>query len=67
MIPAEDIAVVENTIGYIFKKALLAMALTAAGAENSNYQGNRRLAQIGIDIIGICLSFEGFEKRNKPK
>lgn len=67
MILTEDIAVVENTIGYLFKrKALLAMALTAAGADNGNYQGNRRLAQIGIDAIGICLSFEGFEKWTSP-
>lgn len=67
MIPTEDIAVVENTIGYRFKsQALLAMALTAAGADDSNYQGNRRLAQIGIDTIGICISFEGFEEGTNP-
>lgn len=48
---------VENVIKYNFKrKALISLALTAAGADENNYDGNRRLSQIGASLVDLLLA-----------
>ena len=53
----------QEHIGYSFKKpSLLQLALTAAGAEETNYDGNRRLAQLGESLITAVLCNTAFSK-----
>lgn len=57
MAPEEHIRNVEYIIGHNFaSKRYIHQALTAAGAENENYDGNRRLSQIGASLIDTILS-----------
>ncbi|KAJ9302274.1 hypothetical protein DTO271G3_1140 [Paecilomyces variotii] len=52
---------VETIINYSFhSKDLLMQALTAAGAEESNRDGNRKLALIGTNLIRLLLSLAAF-------
>jgi dsRNA-specific ribonuclease len=60
---------VEEMIGYRFReKRYLACALTAAGAEEENYDGNRKLANLGtalIQFISVYIGFEANATRSK--
>lgn len=43
---------IEHLLLYLFRsKDLVVEALTAAGADEQKYDGNRRLVQIGISLI----------------
>lgn len=51
-----DIGLIQTTIGYAFKNPnALAEALTAAGADGQNYDGNRRLAQLGDSVVRTVI------------
>lgn len=57
-----DADVVENIIGYFFRsREYLVQALTAAGAEEDNHDGNRKLSHLGGNVIRFTLSFVAFE------
>lgn len=57
-----DLEAVEKIINYQFKsKALLSEALTAAGADIEQYDGNRKLSEIGAYVIDFCVCLHGFE------
>lgn len=57
MAPEEHVKKIEYIIGYEFKsKQYIHEALTAAGAEDENYDGNRRLSQIGASLIDTILA-----------
>ena len=46
----------EKVIGYTFKSTdYLVQALTAAGADDRNYDGNRKMAQLGASLIGTVI------------
>lgn len=52
-----DVEHVENVIGYKFRsKTLIFQALTAAGAEEENYDGCRKLSQIGASLVDVLLA-----------
>ena len=63
------IRMVEDIIGYRFKeKRHIASALTSAGAEEENYDGNRKLANLGtalIQFISVYIGFEANATRSK--
>ncbi|KAJ0419153.1 hypothetical protein BJY00DRAFT_302285 [Aspergillus carlsbadensis] len=65
---SEKVDAIERIFAYSFKsKELLIEALTAAGiGEGDKYDGHRRLAQVGVDVIGICLSMDGLETKSNP-
>ena len=51
-----SISRIQRAIGYQFKQvSRLTLALTAAGAEETNYDGNRKLAQLGEVLIESAL------------
>ncbi|KAJ6118034.1 hypothetical protein N7523_005785 [Penicillium sp. IBT 18751x] len=57
-----DATVVEAIIGYSFRsKEHLVQALTAAGAEEHNHDGNRKLAHLGSNVLRFILSFLVFD------
>jgi len=57
-----DICTVERVIAYIFNdKSLITLALTAAGAEEHNHDGNRRLALFGEQLIQFLVSWSGWK------
>jgi dsRNA-specific ribonuclease len=63
----QDLEEVQRILNYRFRDiTLLSDALTAAGADLDNYEGNRTLAPIGVDIIGLCLDFDARQKKGKP-
>jgi dsRNA-specific ribonuclease len=65
MAAQEHVQIVEKTIGYSFRSTtLLLQALTAAGAEAHNYDGNRRLAQVGTSLIDFLVVYIGYEGKN---
>lgn len=46
----------QRAMGYQFEQeSILTLALTAAGAEETNHDGNRRLAQLGEALIESVL------------
>ncbi|KAL6238408.1 hypothetical protein BDW75DRAFT_237505 [Aspergillus navahoensis] len=54
---------VEAVIGYTFKRVpLIRQALTAAGAEENNYDGNRKLSQIGVSLVDTLLATILFDR-----
>jgi dsRNA-specific ribonuclease len=62
MATQEDIRRVEHYIGYPFKdRDYLKQALTAAGADEDNHDGNRKLAQLGKTVTELALTFIGYE------
>ncbi|OJJ65743.1 hypothetical protein ASPBRDRAFT_139496 [Aspergillus brasiliensis CBS 101740] len=64
----EHLEEVQRILKYRFRDiTLLSDALTAAGADLDNYEGNRRLAPIGVDVIGLCLDFDAHQKKAKPR
>lgn len=55
---------VEAVLDYRFKRtSLLSEALTAPGAENDQYDGNRRLSQLGLDVINLFLNLDGYTRK----
>ncbi|KAL2861012.1 uncharacterized protein BJX67DRAFT_317514 [Aspergillus lucknowensis] len=57
MVTHEHIRTVETVIGYIFtQRWLIRQALTAAGAEEHNYDGNRQLSQLGASLMDTILA-----------
>jgi hypothetical protein len=54
---------VENIIGYTFrcKRDLLFQALTAAGAVEAVWDGNRKLAQLGTALTEFLFVYLGYE------
>ncbi|RAH43520.1 uncharacterized protein BO95DRAFT_368468 [Aspergillus brunneoviolaceus CBS 621.78] len=55
-------------LGYQFQidETRLIEALTAPGAEGEERQGNRYLADFGLDTIRSCVAFDGYKKKVKP-
>lgn len=55
---------VQVAIDYSFRSEdLLLEALTAAGAVEDKYDGNRRLAQLGSALVEFLLVLIGYETR----
>lgn len=55
---------VESKIGYEFNnKLLLFQALKCAGAEETDYDGNRRLSQLGAYLIDFLLMLVTYTAR----
>lgn len=53
----------EQIIGVEFSDLrLLQVSLTAAGAELMNYDGNRKLALVGQDVMRLVISDAGYEQ-----
>lgn len=54
---------VEHVIGYTFqsKRNLLFQALTAAGAVEEDWDGNRKLAQFGTALTEFLFVYLGYE------
>ena len=47
---------IEQIVGYTFRNSQgLVRALTAAGVNERDYEGNRRLAQLGNSLIGTAI------------
>ncbi|KAI1934079.1 hypothetical protein LOZ66_006172 [Ophidiomyces ophidiicola] len=62
-----SIGPVEDIIGYKFNsKNLLLKALTAAGSELNDYDGNRGLAQLGTALVEFFLVYIGY-RQNIPR
>ena len=56
------VALVEEAIGYTFRrKCLLRLALTAAGADPENHDGNRKLASVGQAASRLAICDKGYE------
>lgn len=52
---------VQAIIGYRYNRvSLVVQALTAAGADEENYDGNRKLAQLGESLIEFVLVRDAF-------
>ena len=50
----------EQVFGYRFKSTdNLSKALPAAGPDGRGNDGNRRYEQLGLDLVGIVLSYHG--------
>lgn len=58
-----DAHAVETIIGYRFRSGLdgLLKALTAAGAVEEDWDGNRKLAQFGTALSEFLLNYLAFE------
>jgi hypothetical protein len=53
----------QRAIGYQFEqKNILKLALTAAGAEETNYNGNRKLAQLGEALVESVLGDKAYSE-----
>lgn len=53
----EDVKRVERIIGHTFSSGhLIRQALTSAGAEKDNYDGNRKLSQLGASLMDTLLA-----------
>lgn len=56
-------SIVEMAVGYEFTvKSHLKLALTSAGAEEDNHDGNRKLALIGEAAAQLAAVNSGYEK-----
>lgn len=52
-----DLAQLQSILGYQFTNYdKLELALTAAGADEKNHDGNRGMAQMGEKLIGLLLA-----------
>jgi hypothetical protein len=57
-----EVKLVEDIIRYKFQaQEHLIQALTAAGAEDENHDGNRKLAQLGTSLIEFLSVYIGFQ------
>jgi dsRNA-specific ribonuclease len=60
-------AILALRIGYEFRdESLLNQALTAAGAREDIYDGNRTLAQIGKAFVDLASTRFGYTVRTNP-
>jgi hypothetical protein len=67
MATSEIVPPIERILSYTFKsKGLLLEALTAAGANEDNHEGNRRFSHVGLGIIHTVLSLECLERKSSP-
>jgi len=58
---------IEDLIHYVFRsRDLLELALTAAGAEENNHDGNRKLGQLGVSLLEFFSVLVGF-KSNRTR
>jgi dsRNA-specific ribonuclease len=63
MAEENSILKLQEKIDYRFKKpVLLQTALLAAGANKQNYDGNRKLAQLGESMLIAALNDDAFSK-----
>ncbi|KAL4901192.1 hypothetical protein BDW74DRAFT_187847 [Aspergillus multicolor] len=68
MATSETVPPIERILNYTFKsKGLLLEALTAAGANEDNHEGNRRFSHVGLGIIHTVLSLECLERKSSPE
>ncbi|RAH80836.1 hypothetical protein BO86DRAFT_432498 [Aspergillus japonicus CBS 114.51] len=59
---------VETLTGYRFQDGeLLRKALTAAGADRDNHEGNRTLAQVGKHFVSLCSVRLGYLSGTSPQ
>jgi dsRNA-specific ribonuclease len=59
--------IIAQKIGYSFQdESLLDLALTAAGAKEDDYDGNRNLAQIGKAFVDLASTRFGHTVRTNP-
>jgi dsRNA-specific ribonuclease len=62
MATTQNVRFVEERIGYVFvDKDTLRRALIAAGAEEENPDGNRKLANVGTSLVEFLTIYIGFE------
>lgn len=60
-------AIIARRIGYAFHdESLLNQALTAAGAKEEMYDGNRTLAQIGKAFVDLVSTRFGYTVHTNP-
>ena len=66
MATEDHVKIVEHCLGYEFqsKRHLLLQALTAAGAVEEDWDGNRKLAQLGTALTEFLLVYIGYEAHN---
>ncbi|KAL4860680.1 hypothetical protein BDV12DRAFT_208957 [Aspergillus spectabilis] len=58
---------IERILNYTFySEELLLEALTAAGANEGNHEGNRRLAHVGLGTIHTGLSLDCLQRKSSP-
>ncbi len=61
MATVEGLSEVQTIIEYKFRSInLLVLALTAAGADNKIYDGNRKMAQLGESLVELLLADDAF-------
>ena len=62
MLVPDNLCIVQQNIGHQFRdKELLELALTAAGADERNHDGNRKLAWVGQAAIQLAVATTGFQ------
>ena len=62
MLSQQDISFLEAGIGYEFtQKQLLQRALISAGAIPDEYDGNRKLANLGTSLMQFLLTYLGYK------
>lgn len=61
MATIEGLSEVQAIVEYNFRSInLLALALTAAGADDKIYDGNRKMAQLGESLVELLLADDAF-------
>ena len=61
MATVEGLSEVQAIVEYNFRSVnLLALALTAAGADDKIYDGNRKMAQLGEALVELLLADDAF-------
>ncbi len=61
MAMTRGLAEVQDVVEYRFRSiSLLVLALTAAGADEKVYDGNRKMAQLGESLIELLLAENAF-------
>ena len=61
MVPVIGIHELQDLLAYGFKNInLLLLALTAAGADDKVYDGNRKMAQLGEKLMELLLAENAF-------
>lgn len=59
-----EIQGIRNAIGYQqLSESGILEALTAAGADNNNFDGNKRLSQMGVSLIEFHVIEMGYRTR----
>jgi dsRNA-specific ribonuclease len=62
MATTQDVYFVEKRIGYEFMiKDTIKRALIAAGAAANNYDGNRKLSNLGTSLVEFLAIYIGFK------